>query len=176
MTNETHLKYDTTTIALHWSTAALVVVLWIIGQTADWLPRGAVKTDYWSIHVLLGFALAFVLAWRILWRSLGGRRLPAADSGILHFLAEATHCLLYALLLTVVALGVVNAFVRGSSLFDIVNVPQLGDSALRRPITHWHGLAANILLGLAFLHAVAALIHHYALKDEVLRRMAPHRY
>jgi cytochrome b561 len=60
-----------------------------------------------------------------------------------------------------------------ANLFDIVRLPQWGDASLRRPITHWHGLIANILLGLAFLHATAALIHFYISRDAVLRRMLP---
>jgi len=167
------MKYDNMTIALHWCTALLVVALWAIGQTADWTPRGMLRTDYWSIHIVFGFALAIVLAWRILWRRVGGRRLPAADVGLLHLLARAAHLALYALLLVVVGLGVVNAFVRGYNLFGIFRLPHLGDADLRGPITHWHGLAANVLMGLALLHAFAALAHHYVFKDEVLRRMLP---
>ncbi len=167
--------YDRTTIALHWITAASVILLWISGQTADWFPDGTVNTDYWSLHVLLGFALAGVVAWRVVWRSSGGRRLPAADAGPLHALAKATHYLLYVLLFTVVALGVVNAFVRGYNLFDVTSLPQIGDLAWRRPITQWHGLAANIMLGLAAFHASAALAHHYLWRDGVLARMVPGR-
>jgi cytochrome b561 len=44
---------------------------------------------------------------------------------------------------------------------------------MRRPITQWHGLAANILLGLALFHAAAALVHHYLWRDGVLGRMLP---
>jgi cytochrome b561 len=169
------LTYDRTTVALHWVTAALVIVLWIIGQTADWLPDGPLNTDDWSIHVVLGFALAVVMAWRLIWRSFAGRRLPPADTGALHALAKTTHYGLYLLLLVVVVLGVINAFVRGYNLFDLASLPQLGDKSLRRSITDWHGLAANILLGLAALHAGAALFHHYVLRDRVLGRMLPAR-
>ena len=169
------VNYDRTTISLHWITAGLVVILWIIGQTADWFPDGPFNTDYWSIHVVLGFALAAVIAWRIIWRSFGGRRLPAADAGALHVLAEATHYGLYLLLLAVIVLGIANAFVRGYNLFDLVSLPQFGDRALRKPITNWHGLAANILLGWAALHAAAALFHHYVIRDSVLGRMVPTR-
>lgn len=169
----TETVYDRTTIALHCVTAASVAILWIIGQTADWLPHGTLKTAYWSVHVVLGFGLAAALAWRIAWRASGGRRLPPADSGALHAFAKLTHYLLYALLLVVVVLGVVNAFVRGYNLFDLVNLPQIGDRAWRRPITQWHGLAANILLGLALFHAAAALVHHYLWRDAVLQRMLP---
>jgi cytochrome b561 len=168
-------KYDRTTISLHWITAGLVVILWIIGQTADWLPDGPLNTDYWSIHVVLGFALVAVIAWRIIWRNSGGNRLPAADTGVLNGVAQATHYGLYLLLLAAVVLGIINAFVRGYNLFDLMSLPQIGGRAMRKPITHWHGLAANLLLGLAGLHAAAALFHHYILRDGVLARMAPTR-
>jgi cytochrome b561 len=156
-------------------TAILVGILWTIGQTADWLPDGPLNTDVWSVHVVLGFALAIVIVWRVLWRISRGRRLPAADAGALHVLAKATHYGLYLLLLLVVALGITNAFVRGYNLFDIVSLPQVGERALRRPLTQWHGLVANVLLGLAALHAAAALFHHYVMRDSVLGRMAPAR-
>jgi cytochrome b561 len=168
-------KYDRTTISLHWITAGLMAVLWIIGQTADWLPDGPLNTDYWSIPVVLGFALAAVIAWRIIWRNFGGNRLPAADTGVLHVVAQATHYGLYLLLLAVVVLGIINAFVRGYNLFDLVSLPQVGDRAMRKPITHWHGFAANLLLVLAGLHAAAALFHHYIIRDSVLARMVPAR-
>jgi cytochrome b561 len=168
-------KYDRTTMSLHWITAGLVAVLWIIGQTADWIPDGPLNTDYWSIHVVLGFALVAVIAWRMNWRYLGGRRLPPADTGVLHVVAEATHYGLYLLLLATIVLGIINAFVRGYNLFDLVSLPQIGDRAMRKPITNWHGLAANLLLILAGLHAAAALFHHYILRDNVLARMVPAR-
>ncbi|GAC1329501.1 MAG: cytochrome b [Beijerinckiaceae bacterium] len=175
MANATSETYDPMTIRLHWTTAILVIVLWIIGQTADWIPRGRFHTYYWSCHVILGFLLACVVIARIAWRGTNGRRLPAADKGVLHILAKATHYLLYLLLLVVIGLGVVNAFVRGYNLFDLISLPQLGDRELRRAITDWHGLAANFLLALAFLHAVAALVHHYVLKDRLLERMLAER-
>ena len=43
-----------------------------------------------------------------------------------------------------VVLGIVNAFVRGYSIYGLFHLPQVGDRAWRRPITQWHGLAANI--------------------------------
>jgi len=167
------LVYDRTTITLHWLTAFCVVVLWIIGQTADWIPHGPFNTAVWSVHVVLGFALTAILFWRLIWRVSTGRRLPPADSGTLHIFAKATHYLLYLLMATVVVIGIVNAFVRGYNLFDLVSLPQIGDKALRRPITNWHGLAANILLALAAFHAGAALVHHYLWRDGVLARMLP---
>ena len=169
-----HDRYDRTTITLHWLTAALVAVLWLLGQTADDFPDGSVaNTGLWSIHVTLGFALALALISRVVWRAGPGVALPAADRGALHLLAKATHYLLYLLLIAVVVLGVVNAFVRGYSMFDLYHLPQIGDRAWRRPITHWHGLVANALLALALFHAFAALVHHYIWRDGLLHRILP---
>ena len=163
--------YDRATIVMHWVTVALVVVLWIIGQTADWIPDGPLNTGVWSVHVVVGFLFAALIVLRMAWRVSGGRHLPDVDRGLLLVLAKLTHYLLYALLVTVVILGVVNAFVRGYNLFDLVSLPQIGDRAWRKPITQWHGLAANILLGLAAFHAAAALFHHFIWRDGVLGRM-----
>jgi cytochrome b561 len=89
--------------------------------------------------------------------------------------AKATHRGLYLLLLVVIVLGIINAFVRGYNLFDLMSLPQIGDRAMRKSITHWHGFAANLLLVLAGLHAGAALFHHYIIRDSVLARMVPAR-
>jgi cytochrome b561 len=175
MTAANLTRYDPTTIMLHWFVALSVAVLWIIGQTADFLPHGPLNAGYWSIHVVLGFVLAVALIWRIVWRAAGGTRLPAAEAGLLGFIAKATHLLLYALLIVVLALGVANAFVRGYHIFGLFSLPEIGDRSLRRPITGIHGLVANILLAVAFLHALAALAHHYVMRDGVLRRMMPAR-
>ena len=174
MTRIAARHYDRTTIGLHWATALLVAVLWVLGQTSDWFADGGVvNTTMWSTHVVLGFTLAALVAWRVAWRSSGGRALPAADTGALHALAKATHYGLYLLLAVVVMLGIVNAFVRGYSIYGLFHLPQVGDRAWRRPITQWHGLAANVTLGLAGFHAAAALVHHYVLRDGLIERMAP---
>jgi cytochrome b561 len=166
-------RYDSTTIALHWATAISVLALWAIGQTADMFPHTVADGLVWPIHVVWGFLLVALVGWRIMWRLSGGVGLPAADQGLLQAVAKATHYLLYILVAVVLLLGIVNAFVRGYDLFGLFSLPQIGDREWRRPITHWHELAANALLALVLLHAAAALTHHYVLKDGVLRRMMP---
>jgi cytochrome b561 len=109
----------------------------------------------------------------MVWRTVAGRRLPDADAGIIAVLGNAAHYALYLLLAIVLALGVAAAFVRGFNLFGVVGLPQIGDPDLKKPITHWHDLGANVLMGLVVLHSAAALVHHFAFRDGVLRRMMP---
>jgi cytochrome b561 len=165
--------YDPVTRGLHWATATLIIVLWVMGRTTGWLPRGPARVDVWSVHVLLGVTLACVLVARIAWRIGPGRSLPPTDNGLLNVVAKATHYVLYALLIAVVALGITNAFAHGFPMFNLWKLPGGGDKAFTHMINGWHDLAANILVAVALLHAVAALFHHYLLKDGVLARMAP---
>jgi cytochrome b561 len=78
---------------------------------------------------------------------------------------------------TVLVGGVATELLRGDSFFGLLQLPKPGDlagparRALAEKIGSLHGLGANIILVLAGLHAAAALFHHYALKDTVLRRM-----
>ncbi len=167
--------YDRRTIALHWLTAGLVVTLWCLGQTIDWFPKGSPRVSARSVHILLGATLAIVIARRVAWRATDGRRLPPADGGWIGHVAKASHHLLYALVVATVALGFLNAFARGDSLFGIVALPQLGggDKALRGSIGNLHGLFANALLITAAVHAAAAVGHLVVRRDDVMRRMLP---
>lgn len=169
------LRYDSATIVLHWLTATLVVLLWCIGQGVGFLPRGSVRVTAWSLHIVLGLALAVVLLARIAWRSGSGTRLPAAGSGWLGRLATAMHHGLYALLVATVVLGVINAWVHGNTVFGLFTFPKPvpGDAGLRHTIFEIHADLADITVIVAGLHAAAALAHHYLLRDSVLRRMLP---
>ena len=43
----------------------------------------------------------------------------------------------------------------------------------KRTLEGLHGDFADVVLIVAGLHAAAALVHHYLLRDSVLRRMLP---
>jgi len=167
-------SYDHDTIALHWLTAALVVLAWLLAQFIDDFPNGTPRTMARSVHIALGVMLALVLAVRLSWRRRGGLRLDTA-AGWPGRLAVLGHRSLYVLLAAVIVVGVTNAWVRGDNLFGLVRVPSFapGDKALRGTIGTLHEWLANALLILAALHALAALWHHFVLKDGVLRRMWP---
>jgi cytochrome b561 len=47
------------------------------------------------------------------------------------------------------------------------------DPSLRHTITDVHQVVAWAIILLAALHALAALVHHYVLRDDVLARMLP---
>ena len=171
------LRHDPTTITFHWISAALVAVLWTIGQTVDFAPKGPLRIDYRSVHIVLGVSLGIVLIARLVWRLTRRETLPPIDRGLLLAIARFTHWLLYALLIVAVGLGLANVWVRGDVIFNLFQVPAYdpGNRALMHLIGGWHALAANAVLIVAGVHAAAALFHHYILRDATLRRMLPWR-
>src|SRR4051812_49196252 len=128
------LRHDTTTIVLHWMSAALVVALWTIGQTVDVFPNGPLRIDYRSIHIILGIVLGVVLLARLSWRLMRRETLPPIDHGVLLTIARVTHWALYVLLIAAAGLGIANVWVRGDSIFNLFRVPTYDPG--NRPLMH----------------------------------------
>ncbi len=159
--------YDKAAVRLHWASALLVVVLFAMGRLTGLMPRGPLRIDVWSVHLTLGAILIGLLAARLATRVKGPT--PSAANPF----AKLGHAVLYGLLILVLALGVINAFAHAFPLFNLVKLPQLGDSAFRASANLWHGWAANILIALALGHVLAAAVHYTVLKDDILARMIP---
>jgi cytochrome b561 len=167
-------SYDRMTIVLHWTVVFLVVEQFLGAQIIDWFPRGPLRTDARSVHIVLGVTLAAVLAVRIAWRLTLGRQL-AADRGLLNHAARFVHQLLYVLLIAMVLVGIVLTSARGDSIFGAFSVWSFspGNRAPADWIGEVHETLAWTIIVVAALHAVAALFHRMILKDQVLQRMWP---
>jgi cytochrome b561 len=168
-------QYDSTTIAFHWAVFLLVAFQWIGAQTLFLFPRGPLRVDARSMHIVFGIVLGALLIARMIWRATGGRRLPAADSGPLHVAAKATHYALYLLLIAMVIVGIFLAWTRGDSLFNVFTIPAFegGDRALAHSVQGVHAKIGWAIVALVGLHAAAALFHRIVWRDGVFGRMIP---
>ena len=169
-------RYDGRTMFFHWATLVLVIEQFAGAWTIDDFPRGALRVDARSFHITMGVMLAVLLLARVFWRATGGRRLPAADHGALHVVAKGTHWGLYLLLLAMVTVG---CSWRGPGATTCGTCSRCRNSI--RPITSCatrcrevHATIGWMIIGLAGLHASAAIVHRVLWHDGVLRRMAPH--
>lgn len=168
-------RYDSMTMFFHWATALLVLTQWLGAQVIDWFPRGPLRVDARSVHITFGVLLAALLAARVIWRLTGGRRLPLADKGALNVVAKGTHWGLYALLAAMVLAGLFLAWTRGDSIFNLFSIPAYDPANKDLPdqVQEVHATIGWLILGLAGLHAAAALVHRYLWHDGVLGRMLP---
>ena len=167
------MTYDRNTIRFHWTSAALIVALWVIGQTADWFPRGHLREAVWSTHFTLGALLVLVWLGRIVWRLTSGRRLPGLGSPTLVTLAKVGHGLLYLGIALVCAIGIANLYAKGANVWGLVHFSRIDDKSLRGLISESHEWGANLLLALAAGHALVALAHQFVMRDGALTRMWP---
>jgi cytochrome b561 len=165
---------------MHWITVALVILAWFLGQFDDIFPKGPARAAALFVHISAGLSVAGLVVLRLCWR-LADVPPPLERTVLgawLDHTARLAHYALYALLIAVPLSGIALQFVRGDALplFGLAEIASpLGgaDRALRRTVKEVHEVAANALIILAMLHAAAALMHHWLLRDRTLVRMLP---
>ena len=171
-------SYDPVAMTLHWATAVLVVANFTLAKTWDWFAEPT-RDLMESAHMSFGVLLAAVVVTRIVWRLIPGHQLPSLDAGWMRLAAKGTHYLLYALLVVEAGLGFAFRWGAGRPMefFGLGIPPMIAEMArperrFLRDLHDWNGWA---IITIALMHALAALYHHYVLKDRVLVRMLPRR-
>lgn len=169
--------YDNVAVALHWITALLVVVQFTLAVTWDYFPK-TTRQSMESVHISLGVLLAAVIVARLVWRLIPGHQISSLEVGWVRSASKGVHYLLYLLLVMQAATGFLFRWAQGHpvSFFGLFAIPgpfDATDKAMRHQL---HGIHEKVGWGIviiAFAHALAALYHHYVLKDRVLMRMLP---
>ncbi len=107
-----------------------------------------------QIHVVAGLAVLGLVVLRLLARFLlGVPGAPASSSPRMELIGDWTHKAVLGLLVLVPLSGLA-AWGGGVALAGGV-----------------HGLLTNLLFGLVFLHAAAAIYHQYVVRDNLIHRM-----
>jgi cytochrome b561 len=170
--------YDGVAIALHWATAALVIANFALAQTWDWFAKPT-KGLMEDTHMSFGVLLTVVVVARLIWRWLPGHQVSSIEAGWVRLASKATHFLLYGLLVAEAALGFAFRWGAGRPMafFGTGIPPMIGEipRSLRRELREFHEWIGWAMIIIALVHALAAIYHHYVLKDRVLTRMLPGR-
>jgi cytochrome b561 len=170
--------YGAVAMALHWAVVVLLLCAWLTGQFGDALPRGPQREAGELTHLFLGLSILALAAARLCWRLADPP--PPEESTVGRWserAARAMQYVMYALLIAVPIAGIAVQFARGHGLpvfglFEIAS-PWAADRNFARDVREVHEMLANAFLILAGLHAAAALLHHYLLRDRTLARMLP---
>lgn len=165
----------------HWITALTVVCLFVLGLWMTdltyydpWYKRGP------DIHRSVGILLALLIIWRLIWRLNNVQPMPLPNHKRWEkFAAKATHLCLYFLLFAMFFSGYLITTAEGQALnvFNWFSIPavitgkEVGIDNLEDTAGDVHETVAFILIGLASVHALAALKHHFMDKDQTLMRM-----
>lgn len=168
--------YSKTIIRMHWLTLVLMIAVYALIEFRGIFPKGSDGREtmkQW--HFMLGL-LIFTITWlRLAARGIGVTPpIQPTPPRYLAALASAMHITLYGFLLAMPLLGWLTLSAKGREIpFFGLHLPQLigADKALAQQLEGLHETIGTIGYALIGLHAVAALVHHYLLRDDTLRRM-----
>jgi cytochrome b561 len=169
--------YGAVHIVLHWLTAVSVIGLfasglWMVelGYYDPWYNRAP------ALHKAFGIVLVVVMLIRLVWR--WGNGVPEPEPGVRRWETQAAHWVHAALHLGVFAAvisGYLIATAKGApvAVFDLFSVPATIHGLDRQEdiAGDFHYFVSYGLIGLAGLHALAALKHHMIDRDATLLRM-----
>ncbi len=177
-------RYDAVSRVFHWLTAVAVVIAFILGPGGfGRLMRNGVdpatRLDIvW--HESLGLLVFGLTAVRLLWLLVRPAAPLFAMSAWKHLAGRLAHLALWALLLALPITALLALGSEGHPLtllggVRVDQMPWIANSPLAG-LADWgdvHEFLGDAIIWLAGLHAVAALYHHFMLKDGVLRSMLP---
>jgi cytochrome b561 len=169
-------SYTSLAKSLHWLMAIMIAGMLALGLYMHDLPFSPEKLRLYSWHKWFGVTL-FVLVWvRLAWRMRHpAPKLPATLSPLVRRAAHAGHATLYILMIAIPLSGWLMSSALGFQTvwFGVIPIPDLisRDRALADLLVLVHkSLNVALMLTLAG-HVLAALWHHFILKDDTLRRM-----
>jgi len=172
-------RYDPLAKSLHWLMALMIIALWSVGIIMEDLPKGDFRSQVFGIHKAVGTLILALVVLRLVWRTT--RRMPAFPdtmTDIERLAAHAGHIALYALMILLPIDGILLSQTGGRAV-DVFGwtVPTLigKDKVLHELFEGAHSAMAWVLALILAGHVVAALRHHFILKDNVLTRMLPGR-
>ena len=162
---------------LHWSIVILIIAQYFMAETADELPDGLEKLQLITRHKSVGMLVFGLALARIAWKAMN-KGLPApVGEGLVKKAAAAGHGLLYLLILAMPLSGwaMSSAANYPVTFFGWFQFPSLvaENHDLHELLEEVHEALFYTVVIVAAGHALAALYHHFVLKDDVLRRMSP---
>jgi cytochrome b561 len=171
-------QWGSVSIALHWLTLLLVLGMATVGLLMVGMDNSPTKLQVYALHKSFGLTVLGLTVLRLLWRLAVGTPRPIRGTPMWQdAIARMTHGALYVLLLAVPISGWWFNSAAGFPLrwFGLVKLPKLTtfDPAVKLLARDMHETLFWLLAGLIFIHAAAALWHHYRIKDRTLVRMLP---
>lgn len=169
-------RYDRPTVILHWLTAGLVISLFALALFWDLFEHGsALRKELQYLHISLGILLTVVIIIRIAWRVTRGRYIASTVAGVGKLAVKTMHLAFYFLLILQIGLGFALRWAQAEpfSFFGLFTVQfsSTENSTLAHTLEGFHDTVGWTIIILVGLHAAAALIHHYVLRDDTLKRM-----
>ncbi|MCZ6488821.1 MAG: cytochrome b [Gammaproteobacteria bacterium] len=170
-------RFGLVAIILHWVIALTIFGLFVVGwYMIDLTYYDKLKYTLPAFHKSIGMLLILVFGFWVIWKLINLTPEPVEGSTRFEIIAsKLAHLGLAGLIAIILLTGylIPTAKGMGISVFGWFEVPATITSIPQQEdITGLiHKYLAYTIIGLALLHAAAALKHHFINKDDTLRRM-----
>ena len=178
MSNNPPIKFHPWSIGLHWLMLLLIAAVYLCIELRVLYPRGSdMRNGLKEWHFMLGLSVWILVVLRLWIRA--RHKIPAITPPPVKWQVLASrlvHILLYLLMLVMPILGWLTVSYEGHAVsFFGFELPLLvtPNESMAETIEEIHetiGVAGYWLIG---IHALAALYHHYVIKDNTLKRILP---
>jgi cytochrome b561 len=166
-------RYGAVAIAIHWISAALIVVLLVSGFRAASTVDPALKASLLRFHAAAGITILVLTLARIAWWYFADAK-PPPIAGMRPWqvrLAGAVHALFYVVIIGMAASGIGMLLLSGAGAILFTGAAGTLPDFWAYPPRGPHGIGARLLLALFALHLGGALYHHLIRRDRLLARM-----
>ncbi len=164
--------YDGVMKILHWGMAFAFVGMYVVAYIMQDMPKSLEKYQLYGVHKSVGLTLLALVFIRFAYRVLYG--VPAISqnlSPLWRFAASLGHYALYGVMFLMPLTGYLMSS-KNISYFGLFEVPVLNHS-LGGFFYESHVVLSYLIYALVGVHVIMALVHHFILKDDTLKRMAP---
>ncbi len=174
-------RYGSLSISMHWLMLLLMISVYAMINLHDLAPKGSdLRAALKVWHFMLGLGVLGLVVLRIVVRFYAGDapRITPPIPQWQKVSSVAVHLALYLFMLGMPLLGWLAVSAKGAPiLFYGLQLPALigEDKLLYDSLKSIHGLIGTVGYYLIGMHAAAALLHHYVMRDDTLRRMLPTR-
>jgi cytochrome b561 len=171
-------RYSSLSITLHWAMLLLLIAVYACMELRGYYPKGSDFREGLKMwHFMLGLTVLLLVLIRVVARvAYGAPSITPAPPSWQAPMAKLTHLALYAFMITMPIVGWVILSASGKAIpFYGLQLPALvgQNELLAEQLEELHETVATVGYFLLGLHTVAALFHHYIVKDDTLRRMMP---
>lgn len=173
--------YGLISIFFHWICALTVIGLFALGTYVVHFGYASLNyLSYAHLHYALGIIIFVVFILRILWRLINTTPAPLDTKILTRLVIGTIKFLLYLLVFIVIVSGYFICTSEGQSIdvFGIFNMPSLmlleNEGVNAAGLIHRYG--SWLLAVIITVHILGALMHHFVLGDNTLKRMINPRY
>ncbi|UCI07937.1 cytochrome b [Mesorhizobium sp. B1-1-8] len=175
----TATRYGWAMIALHWLIGIIFIGQFVLGFAMVRAASQRTSFELIQLHKSFGFLLLGLVILRIAWRiGNAAPALPPSVGTLERRAAPLAHLALYAFQIALplsgwalVSVSTLEIPSMPFNLFVMPNLPLAESDAAESFWTSAHWYLAYAGIALVAAHAVAALRHHFLLRDSVLTRM-----